>query len=66
MQAVLSIEESGLDPQAKSLLLDAPLDRVAHAQIIPDPAEINGPPLRQDAVLRVSSARLGSAAALQT
>jgi hypothetical protein len=66
MHAVLSVEESGVDPQAKGRLLDAPLDRVAHAQIVPDPTEINGPSLRQDAVLRASSARLGSAAVLQT
>ena len=66
MHAVLSVEESGVDPQAKGRLLDAPLDRVAHAQIVPDPTEVNGPSLRQDAVLRASSARFGSAAALQT
>jgi hypothetical protein len=29
MHAVLSVEESGVDPQAKGRLLDAPLDRVA-------------------------------------
>jgi hypothetical protein len=66
IHTVLSVEESSVDPQAKGRLLDTPLDRVAHAQIVPDPAEINVPPLRQDAVLRTSSARLGSAAVLQT
>jgi hypothetical protein len=31
IRIVLSVEESGVDPQAKSRMLDTPLDRVAHA-----------------------------------
>ena len=50
MRTVLSVEESGVDPQAKSRLLDT--DRVAHAQFVPDLREINGPSLKQEAVLR--------------
>jgi hypothetical protein len=52
MRTVLSVEESGVDPQAKSRLLDTRLDRVAHAQFVPDLREINGPSLKQEAVLR--------------
>jgi len=44
MHTVLSVEESCVDSQAKGCVLDTPLDRVAHAQLVPDLPEINGHP----------------------
>src|ERR1700751_3521602 len=43
MRTVLSVDESGVDPGARGRL-DAPLDRVAHAQFVPDLPKIHDHP----------------------